>query len=170
MHVVFLHPDLGIGGAERAVVDTAITLKRADHTVEFWTAHHDTNHCFEETKDGNLDVTVAGDWLPRSICGRCYALCAYIRMIYVAVYLVFFSNVKPDLIFVDQVSACIPVLKFGSAKVLFYCHFPDMLLTNRQNLLKKLYRAPIDSLEERTTGMADKILVNSHFTGIPLYV
>ena len=163
--VVFLHPDLGIGGAERAVIDAALALKSREHRVQFVTAHHDPSHCFQETSDGTLKVTVAGDWLPRSIFGRCYALCAYIRMIYAAMYLVFFSGVEYDLVFCDQISACIPVLKLKKTKVLFYCHFPDMLLTQRKSFLKRLYRGPIDWLEEKTTGMADCVLVNSKFTG-----
>lgn len=58
-----------------------------------------------------------------------------------------------------QVSVCIPVLRLSRLrkKVLFYCHFPDQLLTQRKSALKKLYRAPIDWLEERTTGMADMV-------------
>lgn len=32
------------------------------------------------------------------------------------------------------------------------------------SLIKKVYRAPIDWLEEKTTGMADCVLVNSNFT------
>jgi len=40
-----------------------------------------------------------------------------------------------------------------------------MLLTDRRSVFKKLYRFPIDCLEERTTGMADCVLVNSQFTG-----
>ena len=164
MRVVFLHPDLGVGGAERFIVDAACTLKKENHDVEVVTAHYDPGHSFDETKDENFIISVAGDWLPRSIFGRCYALCAYLRMIYAALYVVLCR--KPDVIFVDQVSSCIPVLKlFSSAKVTFYCHYPDMLLTERKTLMKKLYRAPIDFVEERTTGMADKILVNSHFTG-----
>lgn len=65
-----------------------------------------------------------------------------------------------------QVSACIPVLRLARTrkKVLFYCHFPDQLLTKRESFMKSLYRAPLDWLEEYTTGMADCILVNSHFT------
>lgn len=106
-----------------------------------------------------------GDWLPRSVLGRCQALCAYIRMIYVAIYLVFFSGLTFDMLFCDQVSACIPVLKWSGHKVLFYCHFPDMLLTQRATWLKQWYRAPLDWLEEKTTGMADCVLVNSKFTG-----
>jgi alpha-1,3/alpha-1,6-mannosyltransferase len=46
----------------------------------------------------------------------------------------------------------------------FYCHFPDQLLTQRKSLLKKLYRLPLDYLEEITTAQADQILVNSLFT------
>ncbi|KAL4237103.1 hypothetical protein ACF0H5_005484 [Mactra antiquata] len=162
--VVFLHPDLGIGGAERAVIDAALALNSQGHEVEFVTAHHDPKHCFQETRDGNFKVTVAGDWLPRHILGRMYAVCAYVRMIYAAIYLVFFSKKPADIIFCDQISACLPILKFSPAKTLFYCHFPDMLLAKRNSFLKRIYRAPIDWVEEWTTGMADVVLVNSKFT------
>ncbi|KAM6967661.1 alpha-1,3/1,6-mannosyltransferase ALG2 [Aplochiton taeniatus] len=164
--VVFLHPDLGIGGAERLVVDAAVALKSRGCSVQIWTAHHDPTHCFSETLDPDLPVVCVGDWLPTSVGGYLHALCAYVRMIYVALYLVFFSGVEYDVIFCDQVSVCIPALRLARQrnKVLFYCHFPDQLLTQRASALKKLYRAPIDWLEERTTGLADMILVNSQFT------
>lgn len=162
--VGFIHPDLGIGGAERLVVDAALALKSKGHEVELFTAHHDPGHCFAETKDGTFEVTCIGDWLPRHICHKGYALCAYIRMIYVAIYLVYFSGKQFDVIVCDQISACIPVLRRGGAKVLFYCHFPDQLLTERKSRLKKAYRWPLDKLEEKTTGMAHAILVNSRFT------
>ena len=170
VRVAFVHPDLGIGGAERLVVDAALALKSKGHTVEFFTAHHDPSHCFSETKDGTLKVTSVGDWLPRSCCGKGYALWAYVRMIYVAVYLLFFllfcnKEDRFDVIICDQISACIPVLKLTKSKILFYCHFPDMLMTKRQTFLKKAYRWPIDMLEEKTTGMAHVVLVNSKFTG-----
>lgn len=165
VNVVFLHPDLGIGGAERAVIDAALALKSRNHQVEFVAAHHDPQHCFQETRDGTLKVTVAGDWLPRSIFGKLYALCAYIRMVYAAMYLVLFSGKSYDLVFCDQISACIPILRLSRASILFFCHFPDMLLTQRKTFLKKLYRAPIDWWEEKTTGMAHCVLVNSKFTG-----
>ncbi|XP_028985871.1 alpha-1,3/1,6-mannosyltransferase ALG2 [Betta splendens] len=164
--VVFLHPDLGIGGAERLVVDAAVALKAQGCSVQIWTAHYDPTHCFSETLDPDLHVTCVGDWLPTSVFGYLHALCAYLRMIYVAFYLVFLSEVEYDVVFCDQVSVCIPVLRLSRQrkKVLFYCHFPDQLLTQRKSLLKKLYRTPIDWLEERTTGLADMILVNSQFT------
>lgn len=153
--VGFVHPDLGIGGAERLVVDAALALKGRGHKVHIFTAHHDPGHCFQETKDDTIQVTCIGDWLPRHVFGRFYALFAYLRMIYVALYLVLFSPYHPDVFFCDQVSACIPVLKLSKAKILFYCHFPDQLLTKRQSFAKKLYRVPLDWLEEQTTGMAN---------------
>ena len=168
--VGFIHPDLGIGGAEKSMVDAALALKRNGHSVEFITAHHDPTHCFPETTDGSLRVTVAGDWLPRSLFGRFYAVFAYLRMIYTSIYLVFLHDQSFDIIICDQISACIPVLKLTRKPIIFYCHFPDSLLTKRDSFLKSLYRMPIDFLEEVTTGMADKVLVNSKFTGEYTYV
>ena len=162
--MAFVHPDLGIGGAERLVVDSALALKSRGHDVHMFTAHHDTGHCFQETRDGTLEVTCRGDWLPRHCCHKAYAVWAYTRMLYIAFYVVFCSKVKFDVIICDQISACIPILKWSGAKVIFYCHFPDQLLTTRKNWLKRLYRWPIDTLEEWTTGKAHEVLVNSNFT------
>lgn len=50
MKVVFLHPDLGIGGAERLVVDAAVALKNKGHDVKVVTNHYDKSHCFKETE------------------------------------------------------------------------------------------------------------------------
>lgn len=152
-----------------------MALKRKGHKVEFFTSHHSPSHCFPETIDGSLNVTVIGDWLPRSIFGGFTAVCAYFRMIYIAICLLvrkdFYSVGDCDVIICDQVSAHIPLLKWITnkstgkrAKILFYCHFPDQLLSQRNSTLKKVYRYPIDSYEEYTTGKADMILVNSHFT------
>ncbi|CAB3372101.1 Hypothetical predicted protein [Cloeon dipterum] len=163
--VVFLHPDLGIGGAERLVVDAGLALQQKGHLVYFVTSHHDPGHCFSETRDGTLKVTVAGDWLPRSVFGHFYALCAYLRMVYAAIYLVLFSKLDPEVVFCDQISVCVPVIKLlSTAKVLFYCHFPDQLLSKPGGRLKQLYRGPLNWLEETTTGQADVVMVNSKFT------
>lgn len=56
VRVVFLHPDLGIGGAERLVVDAAVALKAQGCCVQIWTAHYDPTHCFSETLDPDLPV------------------------------------------------------------------------------------------------------------------
>eukprot|EP00730_Choanoeca_flexa_P015051 TRINITY_DN6811_c0_g2_i1.p1 TRINITY_DN6811_c0_g2~~TRINITY_DN6811_c0_g2_i1.p1 ORF type:complete len:423 (+),score=113.18 TRINITY_DN6811_c0_g2_i1:171-1439(+) len=161
--VAFFHPDLGIGGAERLVVDAAVALQERGCHVTVYTSHHEPDRCFKETADGTLDVRVYGDWMPRHLFDRFYALFAYLRMIYLAL-VVMLTN-QYDVVVCDQVSACIPIIKLLSrSKVLFYCHFPDMLLTQRQSALKALYRAPLDWLEETTTGMADTVMVNSRFT------
>jgi len=55
LNIVFLHPDLGIGGAERLVVDAALALKSTGNNISFITSHHDRSHCFPETIDGSLD-------------------------------------------------------------------------------------------------------------------
>ena len=49
-------------------------------------------------------------------------------------------------------------------QVLFYCHFPDLLLARRRSALHSLYRLPLDWGEQSSTGSADCILVNSKFT------
>lgn len=103
VNIVFLHPDLGIGGAERLVIDAALALQSKGHRVDIVTSHHDSNHCFPETKDGTLSVKVVGDWLPRSIFGRFIALCAYLRMLYAAFYIVFQKEPHPHVFFCDQV-------------------------------------------------------------------
>lgn len=87
-----------------------------------------------------------------------------------------------DVIIIDQLSASIPLLRwFGLNRVVFYCHFPDLLLSPSRQLLNEatsssttpisvwralsvVYRRPLDEFEEATTGEADKILVNSEFT------
>lgn len=168
VRVLFVHPDLGIGGAERLVVDAAIALQNKGHSVSFLTNHHDESHCFEETRNGTLTVKTVGDWLPRNIYGKFNALCAYVRMVYAAFYTVFHiaTQEKIDVIFVDQISFGIPIFRFAKfrPKILYYCHFPDQLLSKPGNLLKQFYRIPLNYLEEKTTSWADGILVNSKFT------
>jgi alpha-1,3/alpha-1,6-mannosyltransferase len=50
--IVFVHPDLGIGGAERLVIDAAVGLQSLGHKVTILTSHCDPTHCFEEARDG----------------------------------------------------------------------------------------------------------------------
>jgi hypothetical protein len=88
--VAFLHLDLGIGGAERLVVDAGIALQNAGHTVHFFTSHHDQNHCFDETRPpaGRLPVTCMFDWLPRRTLGLFTVFWSIVRMQLLALYLV----------------------------------------------------------------------------------
>ncbi|KAG2681669.1 hypothetical protein I3843_11G155400 [Carya illinoinensis] len=164
LNVAIIHPDLGIGGAERLIVDAAVELASHGHNVHIFTAHHDRTRCFEETLAGSFMVTVYGAFLPRHIFYRFHALCAYLRCIFVAL-CVLFMWPSFDVVLADQVSVVIPILKLKrSIKVVFYCHFPDLLLAQHSTVLRRIYRKPIDLIEEITTGMADMILVNSRFT------
>lgn len=66
VRVVFLHPDLGIGGAERLVVDAAVALKSKGCSVQIWTAHYDPKHCFSETLEPDLPVVCQAQTLQLS--------------------------------------------------------------------------------------------------------
>ncbi|KAG4105467.1 hypothetical protein H8356DRAFT_1635047 [Neocallimastix lanati (nom. inval.)] len=163
LNIAFVHPDLGIGGAERLVVDSAMALKNSGHQITMYTSHHDKTHCFKETLD-DLNVVVLGDFLPQSIFGYGHILCSILRGFYLSIYLLFNKRNDYDIIFADQLATYIPILKLTKAKILFYCHFPDKNLATRNSAIKKLYRIPFDCLEEVSTDLADKILVNSQFT------
>lgn len=164
MKIAIIHPDLGIGGAERLIVDAAVELASHGHNVHVFTAHHDKSRCFEETLVGLFPVTVYGAFLPRHIFYRFHAVCAYLRCIFVAICVLLWWPTF-DIILADQVSVIIPLLKIKKLhKILFYCHFPDLLLAQHTTTLRRMYRTPIDFIEEKTTGMADLVLVNSRFT------
>jgi len=162
VRVVFIHPDLGIGGAERLVVDSSLALQVKDHSTVIVTAHHERSHCFTETISGECEVVCLGDWLPRDIMGRCQALCASIRMVYITLYVMLV--LQADVVIVDQVSTPLPLLRAAGFPTIFYCHYPDLLLSTGRSFLKSLYRVPLDWLEQTTTGTADTVLVNSNFT------
>ncbi|CAB4406746.1 unnamed protein product [Rhizophagus irregularis] len=165
LKLAFVHPDLGIGGAERLVVDAAVGLQTKGHQVVIYTSHHDPTHCFEETRNDTLEVRVRGNYIiPRTFFGSFYIICAILRQIHLTLSMIFWDRAKYDVIFVDQLSASVPLLRLTGAKVLFYCHFPDKLLTQRESLIKKIYRYPVDLIEELTTDMANCIVVNSKFT------
>ncbi|KAF6758634.1 alpha-1,3-mannosyltransferase ALG2 [Ephemerocybe angulata] len=175
LRVAFIHPDLGIGGAERLVVDAAIGLQERGHSVDIYTSHHNPDHCFEETKNGTLKVHHVVPPFPRSFKGKLHILFAHLRQLHL-IYKLLQGSSQYDVYFVDQLSTCIPFLRaIGGTRVVFYCHFPDKLLASgafvegnlvfkRQSLIKRLYRLPMDWLEEVTTRQADIILANSKFT------
>lgn len=50
--LLFFHPDLGIGGAERLIIDAAVGLQTRGHKVVIFTSHCDPKHCFDEARDG----------------------------------------------------------------------------------------------------------------------
>ncbi|KAK2589710.1 Alpha-1,3-mannosyltransferase-like protein [Conoideocrella luteorostrata] len=169
--IVFFHPDLGIGGAERLVVDAAVGLQSRGHKVVIFTNHCDPKHCFDECRNGTLDVRVRGNSLiPMSILSRLTILCAILRHIHLLLAISLtgeLAALQPRAFIVDQLSAGLPLMQYLAPKVpiLFYCHFPDLLLARgRQSLVKRLYRIPFDWVEEWSMGFAHAVAVNSNFT------
>lgn len=192
--IVFLHPDLGIGGAERLVVDAAVGLQNRGYRVVIFTSHCDPKHCFDEARDGTyppflaqihqicqeanqsykgtLDVRVRGNTLiPPSILSRFSILCAIARQLHLILHTALFTSelrsLSPSAFFVDQLSAGLPLLQLlnPTTPILFYCHFPDLLLVQgRQKWWKRVYRVPFDKWEQWSMSFADAIAVNSLFT------
>jgi alpha-1,3/alpha-1,6-mannosyltransferase len=120
-------------------------------------------------------VRVRGDRIfPQSIAGRFMILCAILRQVALVISTSLFSSelqrLAPDVIFVDQLSMCVPLFRliYPRAKVLFYGHYPDRLLVKQDEgwtkQIKRAYRVPFDAVEEWSTGCADSIVVNSKYT------
>lgn len=166
--IAFIHPDLGIGGAERLVVDAAVGLQEKGHQVTIYTSHCDKSHCFDEVKNDTLSVKVYGDFFPIHLFRRFHIVFAILRQLYLVIKLVLSCEIlQYDYFVVDQLSFCVPLLTTFSrpeSRILFYCHFPDQLLAGKGGLLKKAYRKPFNFIEEVTTGTSDVLVVNSNFT------
>ncbi|CAK7219448.1 Alpha-1,3-mannosyltransferase-like protein [Sporothrix bragantina] len=173
--VVFFHPDLGIGGAERLVVDAAVGLQNRGHRVVIFTSHCDPAHCFDEARPGTgvLDVRVrGGNIVPATLLGRFAIFCAIARQLHLLLQIWLtgeLAALDASAYFVDQLSAGLPLLRglnrSNQTPIFFYCHFPDLLLAKgRQAWWKRLYRVPFDALEQWSMGFADAVAVNSRFT------
>jgi alpha-1,3/alpha-1,6-mannosyltransferase len=159
--VAFIHPDLGIGGAERLILDAARAVKTV-HSTSIWTSRYESTRALDDAKD--FQVNVRGNWLPRHFFGLFHIIFALLRNLVVTVQCARQSGA--DIFIVDQISAWLPILKWlrPDAKIIFYCHFPDLLLAPRDSILRRFYRYPFDFLESYGIRKADRILVNSHFT------
>ncbi|KAL8669453.1 MAG: hypothetical protein Q9168_005959 [Polycauliona sp. 1 TL-2023] len=169
--IVFFHPDLGIGGAERLILDAALALQSQGHKITIFTSHCDPTHCFDEARDGTLDVRVRGNTIfPATLLGRFKILFSVLRQLHLIIAITFLgelARLKPDAFFIDQLAAGIPFLRWRwpTTPILFYCHFPDLLLVqNRSKWWKRIWRLPFDGLEGWGMKGADKIVVNSDFT------
>jgi len=229
--IVFVHLDLGIGGAEQLVVNLAsaslgpsstpgcaVDVTRnptspdaederslLDAAVSIYTTHRSPTHCFDVVRppDGILasSVQVRGAFLPVHVplfllggprVGT--ALCSALRMVYLT-YCAARECPNADAFVVDVLPTGLPMLIcwWMAKSTLFYCHFPDKLLTRDTvngvaldadatsaspegqiwllslaksvyQFLKSLYRAALDGMEETAMRYADLVAVNSNFT------
>lgn len=92
--IAFIHPDLGIGGAERLVVDVAMGLQNLGNQVVIYTSHCDLNHCFDEVSSGQLKAIVHGDFLPTLFYKRFHILFAILRQLYLVLVLIISGDIK----------------------------------------------------------------------------
>jgi len=165
LRVAILHPDLGLGGAERLVVDAALELQHRGHRVTIFTGSHDPARAFEETNNGTLDVRVCGGAVPLHAGGRVRVLGAIAKMA-IGAAAILRDRDRPDVVLCDVVPHVIPLFRVmrRTLPIVFYCHFPDRLLTPPRRGLYRWYRAPVDALEAAGTAQASKVLVNSRYT------
>jgi len=163
VRVAFLHPNMGIGGAEQLVVNLAMSFKKLGWYVKIFTPAYDPNRALEQVKNGTIDIEVKGSFFPKKIFGKFHAFCEYVRLTIAAIYLILFEK-NFDLVVIDQIPLPLPLLNLRF-KTFFYCHYPDKLLcTERKSLLKKIYRFFLDLVEEITMCFAHEIAVNSNYT------
>ena len=169
--VAFLRPVLGIGGSERLVLDAAIQLQRRGCRVRLFVPGRLEPPQFPEVGDGAVAVEQVPTALPVHIHGRLRAALAIGRTMAAARALAR-DPVRHDLILCDVTSHVIPLVKRRTRRpVVFYCHFPDRLLTpeaRRATLGHRLYRRPIDRMELVGLQAADRVVVNSAFTAAML--
>jgi alpha-1,3/alpha-1,6-mannosyltransferase len=163
LNVAFLRPGLGIGGAERLVVDAALELGARGHAVTLFVGDRQEAQ-LDEVRAGLVRVVAVGRLLPAQLGQRLRAPAAIARAAWAARALAR-TPPPPDVVVCDLVPHVIPLLRrLVRAPVACYCHFPDLLLAPRRSGLYALYRAPIDRLEAAGLEAADRVLVNSRFT------
>jgi len=174
LRIGFLHPVLGIGGAERLVIDAAVELRARGHDVAVLTAEWNPARAFPETRDGRVDVRVRGGFLPPAIAGRLQAPCAIARLWWLAAAAAA-DPVPYDVLISDIAPYALPWLRAllavrGRArpgrptKLIYYCHYPDQLLVPPRSGWYRAYRWPLDAVEGPAMRAADRVLVNSRFT------
>ena len=180
MQVVLLHPELGLGGAERLVVDVALALMHHGHSVTLLCTHHDTGRCFAETLNSHGSrafwICLRGSALPRSLAGSLSAACSLARNAFLSAVIASSNSLRSaDAIVLDQLASPLPLLRAllpRRTRLVYYCHFPDSLLAPHSPPLRRplraLYRLPLDLAETSAINRADSIIANSHFTSTTL--
>ena len=72
LKIVFIHLDLGIGGAEQLVLQLATAATDLGHSVELVTTRCDADHCFASVAPGGAmydSVAIYGNWIHASVGG-----------------------------------------------------------------------------------------------------
>lgn len=96
-------------------ISVALVSKDEDHGCSIGTVRLSNLPPFAEIRELGLRLH-PGDWFSQNV-----ALGIHLAL----------SDLQPDLMVIDHSASCVPLLKwrFPDAKVLFYCHFPQQLVT-----------------------------------------
>ena len=198
LRVVFIHLDWGIGGAEQLMLQLCTATKQMESSsnsidMHLVTSYCHPEHCFELLKrpSTNSDQTnhnnnnyyqylkIYGAWIPSHILfSKGKALMSTLRLLYIAFRVIHHPVMSnADLIVLDVLPTPLWIFHYfcPKASLLFYCHFPDQLLTRTAvgthpppaSFVRKLiqgYRTLLNTLEEQCMIYADTITVNSKFT------
>jgi alpha-1,3/alpha-1,6-mannosyltransferase len=163
--IAILHLDLGIGGAERLIVDAAVELQQRGHHVTIFAGSYDPTRAFAETRDGTVEVRACGARIPAQVFGRLRVPLAIAKMVMGAI-AILRERDRPDIVLCDIAPHVIPLFRSARRRlpVVFYCHFPDRHLTGARRGWYRLYRVPIDLTEAVGTASATAVAVNSRYT------
>ncbi|CAI4226970.1 unnamed protein product [Auanema sp. JU1783] len=155
MQVVIIHPEQWNGGSDRCSVALLNHFVSQGHQVIWLTTMIDDywkDHKFEGVEIRNLDMRLhPGDWWSQNV-----ALGWHMMR----------SDLNPDVCVIDHSASCVPMIKyrFPKCKILFYCHFPQQLVTPSRFFLYRWYSKIIGTIESMMFEQVDCIMVNSHFT------
>lgn len=113
-------------------------------------------------------LRVCGRWIPAELFGKGRALCSTLRLWYLTVrWIIIKGGLANQMVVLDVLPTPLPFLRsYTMAHILFYCHFPDQLLTRATEIspMRQLYRKFLNWMEDSTMPFADTIVVNSKFT------
>src|SRR5205085_12098901 len=137
-----------------------VALKQAGHDVTLFVPNPDKVQ-FPELAQHQIAFESPFAPLPNHIGGRLQAPLAIARTAWAAWWMSRSAR-PPDVIFSDVVPHVIPLVrKLTGRPVLYFCHYPDLLLTpdgSRQASGYRIYRQPFDRMEEAGIAAADMVV------------
>lgn len=155
MQIVIIHPEQWNGGSDRCTVALIRHFVSQGHQVIWLTTMIDEywrDHKFDGVEIREIGLKLhPGDWWSQNVALGWHMV---------------FSNLSPDLVVIDHSASCVPMIKwrFPECKILFYCHFPQQLVTPSRFFVYRWYAKMIGIVEEQLFGDIDIIMVNSNFT------
>lgn len=161
MKVIFITYGLGLAGMPRVMINCAWGLRLRGHSVKLLTAF---NSLKNDELPKKLDIKVIPGILPHWLLPLCMIF-AYMKMVSLALYVVFWSGWEYDVVFIDKFPFGLPLVKFFSrrpVKTAFYVHYPHCLTVQRKTRLQKIFHSVMDSWELWSMKYADYTICNSH--------